>query len=133
MSRSAWVTRYDDYQATKKWLMSPDGTHMLIPLTCGQLALIDFSYNEELELHDWHANWDARTKSFHIITYAPRKDDTPYIIYLDRVVMGATQGTVVRHLENDNFDCRRSKMAVVHNFEKDFGLYKRKSMYKPKQ
>lgn len=129
MNRSARVTRYDDCQVTKKWIESPDHTHMLIPLTCGQLGLIDFRYNEELERHDWHANWDARTKSFHIITYAPRKDGTPYIIYLDRLVMGATQDTVVRHLENDNFDCRRSKMVLVHDFEKDYVLYEQKSMY----
>ena len=130
MSRSAWVTRYDDYQVIKKWINSPDGTHMMIPLHCGQLALADFFYRDKLERHDWHANWDARTKSFHIITYAPRKDDTPYVIYLDRFIMGATQDTVVKHIENDNFDCRTSKMVLVHNFEKDYAMYKKKSMYR---
>jgi len=90
-----------------------DGTHAayLIALTKGFSTVVD----EDIFLNVGHLNWCALTPS-PALTYAVRYEKGKFI-YLHRLVLEASKGTVVDHISGNTLDNRRENLRFVSKTE----------------
>jgi hypothetical protein len=87
---------------------------MEIPLTCGQVAIVDAADYEWLMQWKWLASWSEKTQSF----YAKRSDrvGSGRIYYsMHRVILGLVQGDTRKgdHENHDTLDNRRSNLRIA--------------------
>lgn len=85
-----------------------------IPLTRGQVAVVDAADYERLTRHKWTAHWEKKTQSF----YAKRTAGKPRkTIWMHREVMGAVpaDGKQIDHKDHDSLNNRRSNLKTCDN------------------
>jgi len=96
-----------------------------IPLTRGQVAIID---DEDLELvskHKWCAQWNHHTRTFYAVTNVPHPDGGFYpcgekrrtTVYMHRLILGLGHGNPLQgdHRNQDTLDNRRANLRIVTN------------------
>lgn len=87
-----------------------------IPLTKGQVAIVDPYYSECLGDMLWGAHWDRHTRSF----YARREDYSTGVrtrVWMHRAIAEARPGEFVDHINHNPLDNRRSNLRVCSNTE----------------
>lgn len=80
-----------------------------IRLTQGKVALID-DCDSELASLRWYAA--KRGNAFYAVRHKPRELGHG-IVYLHRLVLGATAGLEVDHINGDGLDCRRTNLRLA--------------------
>lgn len=86
-----------------------------IPLTQGQMALIDDEDFELVNQHNWHAAWNEHGKTFYAMTNTVRRDGTITTEYMHRLILGAKRGQHVDHIHHLTLDNRRSEIRLCNN------------------
>jgi hypothetical protein len=104
-----------------------------IPLTQGQVALVDDGDYEELSKHKWHAQWDPDTRSFRAMrTHCANGRERG--IVMARVIMNARPGEQVDHVHSgDTLNNQRANLRVCTNGQNKANSRKgdgKSSMYK---
>ena len=86
----------------------------LIKLTRGQHALVDDDMCEELIEFTWCAQWSPITKSFYAVRAGRKSDGLLYRkhISMHRVIMDASKGMQVDHIDHNTLDNRRSNLRL---------------------
>lgn len=83
-----------------------------IPLTQGQAAIVDDDIYESLSRFNWYAYFDRKTY------YARRHSPiTGKIIQMHREIMGASDGTIIDHLNGNGLDNRRENLRFCTQSE----------------
>jgi len=93
-------------------IMTPsESSYRTIPLTKGQVAIVDAIDYELVSQWRWHSWWNPKTQSF----YAHRRPDRVHV-FMHRVIMGLPTGLiglVVDHINQDTLDNRRSNLRIA--------------------
>jgi hypothetical protein len=84
---------------------------VIIPLTQGQVALIDDSDYERVGQIKWHAVKEPNGK-FHAMGWVNGRH-----IKLHRFLMGASPGEEVDHIDRNRLDCQWDNMRLVTSSE----------------
>lgn len=84
-----------------------------IPLTQGQVALVDEDDYELLSLHKWCAHFNPKTRSFYAIRGAKGKDGKWHTVWMSRVITGAPVGVQVDHKNGVTLDNRKSNLRIA--------------------
>ena len=91
---------------------------LYLPLSQGQVSVIDFDDRHIVEGKKYYANYDKNTRTFYAVrntTKAEREAGLPANIHLQRELMGFPKGKVVHHRNHDTLDNRRSNLEVTTN------------------
>ena len=83
-----------------------------IPLTQGQVAMID---DEDFDLvikYTWCAQWSPCTKSFYASTKIRKPDGKRTTLMMHRLIMGAKKGQQVDHIHHLTMDNRKSELRL---------------------
>ena len=83
-----------------------------IPLTQGQLALIDDEDFELVNKYNWIAHWDRRTKSFYATTRIGKQEGCRKFLRMHRLIMNAKKGQQVDHIHHLTLDNRKSQLRL---------------------
>lgn len=89
-----------------------------IPLTRGQVALVDTADHEWLMQWKWHARWNRDTQSFYATRNSRKADGKPRIpVWMHREILGLprrSDGRIGDHIESgQTLDNRRSNLRIV--------------------
>lgn len=101
-----------------------------IPLTQGQIAIVDNKDFEWLNRHKWYAEWNKCTKSY----YAARGKVTNgkrYTISMAREILGLKRGDKRQadHINHVTLDNRRLNLRVVSSQQNHFNRKSPKGYY----
>ena len=73
--------------------MTPSPLYREIPLSQGQVAIVDACNFERLSAHPWHAIWNDHTRSYYAVRKAPMVKGVPgETIYMHREILGLSRG-----------------------------------------
>lgn len=81
-----------------------------IPLTQGQVAMVDDEDYPELCQFRWYAAWDVRTRTYRAGRYERLPDGTYKNTSMHRQVMKALPDQQVDHINHDTLDNRRANL-----------------------
>ncbi len=81
-----------------------------IPLTRGCVALVDDEDYERVKAHSWYAQPNHRT--FYAVTNVGRSASRR-TIQMHRIIMGATRGQHIDHVNGDGLDNRRANLRFA--------------------
>lgn len=86
-----------------------------IPLTFGQVALIDDSDFELVSQYRWYANRSRRVGGYwsYYATSSRKVNGHPEIVRMHRLVMGACLGQIVDHINRNSLDNRKENLRFV--------------------
>lgn len=87
-----------------------------IPLTQGQLALIDDEDFELVSQYKWRANFNSKLKSFYALTDI-RNNGERITILMHRLITDAPKGKVVDHINHNTLDNRKLNLRVCSQSE----------------
>jgi hypothetical protein len=79
-----------------------------IPLTQGQVALIDNWNYERVSQHSWCAVEVRDSGKFYAVSMI-----NGHIVYLHRFIMGASPGTEVDHIDHNGLNCQEYNMRMT--------------------
>jgi len=79
-----------------------------IPLTQGQVALVDDEDYEWLNKYKWCARWNKGTGSFYALRKNKGKSES-----MHRDIMKPSKGLVVDHINHNTLDNRKSELRIV--------------------
>ena len=106
-----------------------------IPLTQGQMALVDDDDYERLMQWTWCAVWNKDTKSFYAARHSKyNKNDKRRTIYMAREIMHARPGQQVDHINHNTLDNRKLNLRLCtrsqnqHNRKKQKGSSRHKGV-----
>jgi hypothetical protein len=88
------------------------GEMIEIPLTQGQVALIDDEDWELVSQYKWRALWDRCTKSFYAIANVYKPDGKRTTLKMHRLIKGAKKGEQVDHIHHNTLDNRQSETRL---------------------
>lgn len=83
-----------------------------IPLTQGQVALVDDDDFERLSMFSWHAAWNPSTQSFYAKRTTPHENGKQRTIRMHRAIVNASEGSTVDHKNHNTLDCQKSNLRV---------------------
>jgi hypothetical protein len=83
-----------------------------IPLTQGQMALIDDEDWNLVSRYKWFAHWDIKGKCFYAVTNIVMQDGKRGRLYMHRIITNANIGEDVDHIHHMTLDNRRSELRV---------------------
>ena len=83
-----------------------------IPLTQGQVALIDDEDYELVSQYKWYAHWNPDTQSFYAVTKIRKPDGTRDMLRMHRLVMNAKKGEYVDHINHDTIDNQKENLRL---------------------
>ena len=88
-----------------------------IPLTRGQVAIVDDEDFARFGGLKWYAQWHPGIKKFYAKRASPRDENNRQTFFLlHRVIMGVTDPKVkVDHKNHDTLDCRRDNLRPCTN------------------
>ena len=78
-----------------------------IPLTQGQVALVNDEDYERLSQQNWYAKWDPARNVF-----IAKTRNGPEVVYMHRIIMDAPKGRDVDHRNHDTLDNRRDNLRI---------------------
>jgi hypothetical protein len=86
-----------------------------IPLSQGQVALIDDSDYDLVSQHKWYANWCSSTHSFYAVRNVKSAEGYARSVRMHRLLMGLEHGDnrCVDHANGLTLDNRRSNLRIV--------------------
>ena len=88
-----------------------------IPLTQGQVALVDDEDFERVNQYKWHALLDPNTGKY----YAKRRDGNKNtFIIMHRFIMSTPQGLVCDHINGNTLDNRKCNLRNCHKVENNW-------------
>lgn len=87
----------------------------LIPLTKGQVALVDDEDYEYLSQWKWYADYNPKTKSFYATRHSPRHGGGRHTIRIHRIILNAQKGEQVDHESHDTLDNRRANLRLTNS------------------
>lgn len=95
-------------------MTSPQESY-LIPLTRGQVALVDAENYERINAHKWFAKWNPHTRSFYAYRNGPTIDGRREFIAMGREILGLEKGDgkKVDHEDHNMLDNRRGNLRVA--------------------
>ena len=88
-----------------------------IPLTQGQVALIDDEDFELVSQYKWYAHWDPHTKSFYARTNIRKSDGTRTMLRMHRLITDAKKGEEVDHINHDTIDNQKENLRICTRSE----------------
>src|SRR5579872_4366835 len=99
----ATVLEYGHMNQTDLDLQPLEPSYRLIPLTRGQLAIVDATDHDWLMQWKWHAYWNKHSKSFYAVRrrYEPPNWKRGFHVSMARQIMGAPVGLVVDHINHN--------------------------------
>lgn len=86
-----------------------------IPLTQGQVALIDDEDFEIVSRYKWCASWDQSINSFYATAHTPRHNGRRTTLRMHRLIMNAQPGQQVDHIHHQTLDNRKSELRFCTN------------------
>ena len=96
-----------------------------IPLTRGQVALVDDDDYKRLSKHKWRAQWDPKMHSFYAVRNSKRDVNSKRcLILMAREIMHAQPGQEVDHKDHNTLDNQKTNLRLCtrsenqHNREK---------------
>ena len=90
-----------------------------IPLTQGQVALIDDEDFELVGQYKWSAFWSTRGRCFYAVR-TTQKNYKRTTIYMHRLIMGVDGAVKVDHINHCTLDNRRSELRVATHSQNMF-------------
>ena len=88
-----------------------------IPLTKGQFAIIDIEDIDIVKDLYWQASWNKGTNSFYAHRGAKKGDSENFGRQMHRIIMRATKGMIVDHINHDTLDNRRCNLRFATSSE----------------
>jgi len=83
-----------------------------IPLTQGQVALIDDEDFEIVSRYKWCARWSPCTNSFYAMTNIRNAAVQGTTLRMHRLIMKAQQGEQIDHINHDTLDNRKAELRL---------------------
>jgi hypothetical protein len=83
-----------------------------IPLTKGQVAIVDDEDYERLSKHKWRSNFSKNTNSCYAIRHSPMVNGTRHTVPMHREVMNANPGETIDHINHNTLDQRKENLRV---------------------
>jgi hypothetical protein len=83
-----------------------------IPLTQGQICVVDTKWYEFLTQWNWYANWSPHTKTFYAVR-EKRINGKYGKTRLHAVVLPPVDGLIPDHISGDTLDCREANLRLV--------------------
>lgn len=88
--------------------------YRLIPLTLGQIAIVDACDYEWLNQWSWFAVRQSNANTYYARRHLPKQPDgSRPLILMHRLIMGDPDGMFVDHRDHDGLNCRRSNLRVA--------------------
>lgn len=86
-----------------------------IPLTRGQVTLVDDGDFEFLTQWKWSADWAPCTKSFYAIRNSPTVGGKRHLVYMHREILGLQfrDSREGHHINHETLDNRRCNLQIV--------------------
>jgi len=95
-------------------LLDREGHIMIeVPLSRGQVALIDDEDADFIFQYQWYAQWQPCIRGYYASRAGISINGNQPMIYMHRVLMGARKGQRVDHINMDSLDNRRSNLRFV--------------------
>lgn len=92
-----------------------------IPLTQGQVALVDQSDYRWLSQWKWFARWDKRAQCFYAMRNRRVSEGGKRgLVYMHRAVLNAGAVEKVDHIHHQTLDNRRSQLRLATTSENGF-------------
>ena len=96
-----------------------------IPLTQGQVALIDDEDYDLVSQYKWCAQWNPHTKSYYAKTNIRKVDGTWTMLHMHRLIMNAKKGEQVDHINHNTIDNRKENLRLCTNSQNQHNQGKR--------
>lgn len=97
-----------------------------IPLTQGQVAIIDVADLPLISQYGWCAEWKPKINGFYASGYSGTVDGRKRYHLMHRLLTGAGKGQVVHHKNHNGLDNRRCNLAVCTSRENKLHSVKRR-------
>jgi hypothetical protein len=88
----------------------------LIPLSCGQYAIVDAEDYEWLTQLTWCASWNKRRRTYYAHSHIPDENGQPRTVLMHRMILGLPRGDKHKgdHIEGESgLDNRRKNLRIV--------------------
>ena len=96
-----------------------------IPLTQGQVALVDDHWFDILNQYKWRALWNVDTHSFYAYTSVGGRKNTKSL-YMHRIVANTPKGMVCDHIHHNTLDNRESQLRNLTPKQSNMNMRLRK-------
>ncbi len=93
-----------------------------IPLTQGEVALVDDEDYESISKHKWCASWNRYSKTFYAVRHTRGQESKCVIMH--RQILRATKGQEVDHRDHDGLNNQRSNIRLCSRTENMHNLTK---------
>lgn len=87
-----------------------------IPLTQGQVAIVDDEDYEYLNQWKWYALWQRNIKNFYAVR-KQRVNGKRVMIFMHRLIMRAKPGEQVDHINHITLDNRKCNLRICNRYE----------------
>lgn len=83
-----------------------------IPLSKGQVALIDDTDWPLISGYKWYSRWDNNPRSFYAIANTKKPNGSKTTAQMHRLLLDAQPGQLVDHINHDTLDNRRCNIRI---------------------
>lgn len=98
-----------------------------IPLTQGQIALIDDEDFELVSRYKWFAHWHRSANAFYAETYIREFHDKRKLIGMHRLIFGIKQNIFIDHINCNSLDNRKINLRMANMSQNQCNRSKTKS------
>ncbi len=90
-----------------------DSLYRYIPLTQGQVAIVDAEDYEELAKLNWQAHWDPHAKTFYAVRQVWSGNGKWRTVFMHRVIMKAPKGEQIDHIDGNGLHDWRENLRIA--------------------